>query len=375
MLNPLIELEKYGQSFWLDNISRELMTSGKLRKLIDEDGLKGMTSNPAIFEKAIGGSTSYDKEIERLFQLNQTATQIYERLAISDIQSAADHLAPIYDKTDGEDGYVSLEVSPNLSDDTEGTIDEARRFWKDVNRNNVMIKIPATPAGIPAVEQLISEGLNINVTLLFSQEVYEEVAEAYQRGLETRSSGGGKINRIASVASFFISRIDTLVDSLLAEQIRLCSDPAKRKLLTNLIGKTAIANGKLTYQRYKDIYSSPRWDFLTKKGARPQRLLWASTSTKNPDYRDVCYVEELIGENTINTLPDETLYAFRDHGQLSDSLEADLDEAAAIMISAEEVDISMNQIAVQLVEEGIRKFVDPYTKLLDAIEKKREQLI
>ncbi|MYA78118.1 MAG: transaldolase [Gemmatimonadetes bacterium] len=373
MANPLNQLERHGQSFWLDSISRELMYSGRLRKLIEEDGLKGMTSNPAIFEKAIAGSTDYDADIERLAAANRTALEIYETLAISDIREAADHLAVVYEATGGADGFVSLEVSPELADDTEGTIEEARRLWKAVDRPNVMIKVPATEAGVPAVRQLIGEGLNINVTLMFSRAVYEAVADAYISGLEDRLAAGGEISGIASVSSFFISRIDTLVDALLAERAERAGDPGERAAILELIGKTAIANGKTTYQRYKTIYTSPRWSALAEKGARKQRLLWASTSTKNPEYRDVLYVEELIGKNTINTLPDETLVAFRDHGRLADTLEAGIDEAWSIMAGVENVGISMDRVSEQLVEEGVRKFVDPFVKLIEAIERKRLQ--
>ncbi|MDE2726981.1 MAG: transaldolase [Gemmatimonadota bacterium] len=373
MANPLNQLERHGQSFWLDSISRELMSSGRLRKLIEEDGLKGMTSNPAIFEKAIAGSTDYDADIERLAAANRTALEIYETLAISDIREAADHLAVVYEATGGADGFVSLEVSPELADDTEGTIEEARRLWKAVDRPNVMIKVPATEAGVPAVRQLIGEGLNINVTLMFSRAVYEAVADAYISGLEDRLATGGDISGIASVSSFFISRIDTLVDALLAERAERTGDPGQQTAILELIGKTAIANGKTTYQQYKTIYASPRWSALAERGARKQRLLWASTSTKNPEYRDVLYVEELIGKNTINTLPDETLVAFRDHGRLADTLEAGIDEAWSIMAGVENVGISMDRVSEQLVEEGVRKFVDPFVKLIEAIERKRLQ--
>ena len=373
MANPLIQLEQHGQSFWLDSISRELLYSGRLRKLIEEDGLKGMTSNPAIFEKAIAGSTDYDADIERLAAANRTALEIYESLAISDIREAADHLAGVYEATGGADGFVSLEVSPERADDTAGTIEEARRLWNAVDRPNVMIKVPATEAGVPAVRQLIGEGLNINVTLMFSRAVYEAVADAYISGLEDRLAAGGDISGIASVSSFFISRIDTLVDALLAERSERAGDPGERAAILELTGKTAIANGKTTYQQYKTIYASPRWFELAERGARKQRLLWASTSTKNPEYRDVLYVEELIGKNTINTLPDETLGAFRDHGRLADTLEAGIDEAWSIMAGVEKAGISMDRVAEQLVEEGVRKFVDPFVKLISAIERKRMQ--
>ena len=373
MANPLVQLARHGQSFWLDNISRDLIASGRLSRLIEEDGLKGMTSNPAIFEKAIMGSTDYDDDIGLMAAQGRNAVEIYEALAVADIRQAADRLSAVYDATDGADGYVSLEVSPELADDTAGTIAEARRLWEEVDRGNVMIKVPATRAGIPAVRRLIGEGLNINVTLLFSRAVYETVAEAYIGGIEDRLAAGGAIGGTASVASFFISRIDTLVDALLAEREAQADDPEVRGMIRGLIGKTAIANGKTTYQLYKALYATPRWDALAEKGARPQRLLWASTSTKNPDYRDVLYVEELIGKDTINTLPDETLGAFRDHGRLSDTLEANIDEAGSVLANVEKAGISMDRVSAQLVEEGVRKFVDPFTKLMEAIEQKRLQ--
>ena len=373
MANPLVQLARHGQSFWLDNISRDLIASGRLSRLIDEDGLKGMTSNPAIFEKAIMGSTDYDDDIGLLAAQGRNAVEIYEALAVADIRQAADRLSAVYDATEGADGYVSLEVSPELADDTAGTVAEARRLWEEVDRRNVMIKVPATRAGIPAVRRLIVEGLNINVTLLFSRAVYETVAEAYIGGLEDRLAAGGAIGGTASVASFFISRIDTLVDALLAEQEEQADDPEVRAMIRGLIGKTAIANGKTTYQLYKALYETPRWNALAEKGARPQRLLWASTSTKNPDYRDVLYVEELIGKDTINTLPDETLSAFRDHGRLSDTLEANVDEAGSVLANVEKAGISMERVSDQLVEEGVMKFVDPFVKLMEAIEQKRLQ--
>ncbi len=373
MANPLVQLARHGQSFWLDNISRDLISSGRLSRLIDEDGLKGMTSNPAIFEKSITGSTDYDDDIGLLAAQGRNAVEIYEALAVADIRQAADRLSAVYDATEGADGYVSLEVSPELADDTAGTVAEARRLWEEVDRRNVMIKVPATRAGIPAVRRLIGEGLNINVTLLFSRAVYETVAEAYIGGLEDRLAAGGGISGTASVASFFISRIDTLVDALLAEREEQADDPEVRAMIRGLIGKTAIANAKTTYQLYKAMYATPRWNTLAEKGARPQRLLWASTSTKNPDYRDVLYVEELIGKDTINTLPDETLSAFRDHGRLSDTLEANIDEAGSVLANVEKAGISMDRVTDQLVDEGVRKFLDPFAKLMEAIEQKRLQ--
>jgi transaldolase/glucose-6-phosphate isomerase len=320
-VNPLKELLNYGQSVWLDYIRRNLITSGELKRLIDEDGLRGMTSNPSIFEKAIAGSTDYTDFLNSLKgRTDLDAKARYELLAIRDIQDASDLLRPVYESAKRNDGFVSLEVSPYLANDTDGTIAEARRLWSAVKRENVMIKVPGTPAGLPAIKQLIGEGININVTLLFAQEVYEQVAEAYIAGLEQCAAKGGDLSKIASVASFFISRIDTLVDSIANEKIKASKDPAQQAQLKSILGKVAIANGKLTYQRYLAIFSGPRWEALAKKGAHSQRVLWASTSTKNPNYRDVLYVEELIGKDTVDTIPPATLDAFRDHGKVRNSL-------------------------------------------------------
>src|SRR6202007_2996383 len=322
--NPLKGLLNFGQSVWLDYIRRSLITSGELRRLVVEDGLRGVTSNPAIFEKAIVGSTDYESVIDSEESAALDAKGLYEKIAVKDVQDAADMLRPVYDESKRRDGYVSLEVSPYLARDTKGTLEEARRLWKSVNRPNVMIKVPGTAEGIPAFQQLISEGININVTLLFAQEVYEQVAEAYVAGLEQLAARGSDVSQVASVASFFISRIDTLVDSRVTELLKTAADPAKRALLKSILGKVAIANGKLTYQRYQQIFSGPRWHALALKGAQTQRVLWASTSTKNPNYRDVIYVEELIGADTVNTMPPATLDAFRDHGKLSNSLTEDV---------------------------------------------------
>src|SRR5437867_8125372 len=298
--NPLKGLLAYGQSPWMDYIRRDLLTSGGLKKYIDNDGLRGMTSNPSIFEKAISGSTDYADLLQSLrSRTDLDAKARYEFLAIRDIQDAADILRPVYQSTKRRDGYVSLEVSPYLARDTQGTMEEARRLWKAVGRENVMIKVPGTAEGVPAFQQLISEGININVTLLFAQEVYERVAEAYIIGLEKLASRGGDVSRIASVASFFISRIDTLVDSIVAERLKTTTDPGQQALLKSVLGKVAIANGKLTYQRYQQIFSGPRWQALASKGAHTQRVLWASTSTKNPNYRDVHLVDELIANTPI----------------------------------------------------------------------------
>jgi len=330
-MNPLLGLQEQGQSVWLDYIRRHLITSGELKRLIDNDGLRGITSNPSIFEKAIAGSTDYADMLQELRARNLSAGDIYERIAIRDIQDAADLLRPVYDATNRRDGYVSLEVSPTLARKTQESIDEARRLWKAVGRENVMIKVPGTDEGAPAVRQLISEGININITLLFAQDAYEKVAEAYIAGLEDRVKKGQDISKMASVASFFISRIDTLIDSMLNERLKKTTDASQQALLSSLLGKVAIANGKLTYQRYQRIFSGPRWEALAAKGAQTQRGLWASTSTKNPKYRDVIYVEELIGPDTVNTMPLATIDAFRDHGQPRNSLTEDVAGAQKVM--------------------------------------------
>ncbi len=368
--NPVKDLQRYGQSIWLDYIRRNLLTSGELKKLIDEDGLRGMTSNPAIFEKAIVGSTDYTDLLQSLAQKHDLdAKARYEVLAIRDIQDAADFLRPVYDATRRRDGYVSLEVSPYLARDTNGTLDEARRLWKAVARENVMIKVPGTAEGIPAFQQLIGEGININVTLLFAQEVYEKVAEAYIAGLEQLSATGGDVSKIASVASFFISRIDTLVDSKVNEKLKAKPDAQQEALLKGILGKVAIANGKLTYQKYLQIFSGPRWEKLAARGAQTQRVLWASTSTKNPAYRDVVYVEELIGKDTVNTVPPATLDAFREHGRVRESLTENIESAKQTMSDLAKVGISMKEVTDQLTVEGVKLFADAFDKLLEAVEK------
>jgi transaldolase/glucose-6-phosphate isomerase len=367
--NPLKELTKFGQSVWLDYIRRDLLTSGELKRLIEEDGLRGMTSNPSIFEKAIAGSDLYAQtlaELEKRKDLD--AKGRYEELAIKDIQDAADFLKPVYQQTKKRDGYVSLEVSPNLAHKTQETLDEARRLWKRVGRENLMIKVPGTPEGIPAFQQLISEGVNINVTLLFAFDVYVRVAEAYVAGLEAFAKSGGDVSRIASVASFFISRIDTLVDGEIDAKLKTAANPADQTLLRSLHGKVAIANGKLTYQRYKQIFSGPRWDALASRGAQTQRVLWASTSTKNPAYSDVYYVEELIGPDTVDTIPPATFDAFRDHGKPRASLEENVQGAQETMQGLEKAGISMKAATDKLTVAGVKQFSDDFDKLLDAVK-------
>jgi len=369
--NPLQELHKYGQSVWLDYIRRSLITSGELKRLIEQDGLGGMTSNPAIFEKAITGSTDYaDALLELQKRKDLDASGIYEILAIKDIQDAADILRPVYERTHKRDGYVSLEVSPFLAHDTEGTINDARRLWRAVNRPNLMVKVPGTTEGVPAFQQLISEGLNINVTLLFSQQVYERVAEAYIAGLRKHVSSGGDPSHVASVASFFVSRIDSLIDGMLKAMIKATADVKQQALLRSLLGKVAIANAKLAYQSYKEIFSGAGWADLARKGAQTQRVLWASTSTKDPNYSDVLYVEELIGPDTVDTIPPATFDAFRDHGKPKASLEADLDAAQDTMETLEAVGISMQKVTDDLVVQAVKLFAEPFDKLLNAVDAK-----
>jgi transaldolase/glucose-6-phosphate isomerase len=368
--NPLQALLGYGQSMWLDYIRRDLITSGKLKAMIADDGLRGMTSNPAIFEKAIGDSSLYDDILKTLASrpdLDTTAR--YEQIAIRDIQGAADVLRPVYESSTFRDGYVSLEVSPLLARKTQETIDEARRLWKAVNRENVMIKIPGTAEGLPAIRQAIGEGINVNVTLLFAQEVYEKVAEAHVAGLEDLAKRGGKLNKIGGVASFFISRIDSLVDSMIDDKLKTATDAQQQALLKSLLGKVAIANGKLTYQRYQKIFSGPRWQALAAQGAQTQRVLWASTSTKNPAYRDVMYVEELIGPDTVNTMPPATIDAFRDHGKLRNSLTEDVAGAQSVMDNLAKAGISIKEVTTKLTDDGVKLFADAFHKLLAAVEK------
>lgn len=372
--NPLKQLLDYGQSMWLDYIRRDLFTTGKLKQMIADDGLRGMTSNPAIFEKAIADSSLYDDILKSLASRKDLdATGKFEQIAIRDIQDAADALRPVYEQSKFRDGYVSLEVSPYLARKTKETIDEARRLWKAVQRENVMIKVPGTAEGLPAIRQLIGEGLNINITLLFAQEVYEKVAEAYIAGLEEIAARGGNLKKIASVASFFISRIDSLVDSQLNDRLKNTADASQQSLLKSLLGKVAIANGKLTYQRYQRLFSGPRWQALAAKGAQTQRVLWASTSTKNPNYRDVIYVEELIGPDTVNTMPPATIDAFRDHGLLRNSLTEDVAGAQKVMDDLARAGISIKEVTDKLTQDGVKLFADAFDKLLAAVEKNTAQ--
>jgi len=372
--NPLLELAALGQSVWLDFIRRSLIDSGELARLVAEDGVRGVTSNPAIFEKAIASGDEYTGQIlEVAPAVDGEAARIFEALAVEDVRRAADVLRPVHEASGGADGFVSLEVSPELADDRDGTIAEARRLWAAVDRPNLMIKVPGTPAGVPAVRQLIAEGIHVNVTLLFARSAYVAVADAYLEALEERADQGLPIDRAASVASFFVSRIDTLVDQRLDERLNDAA-PAERPRLERLRGRVAIANAKLAYRHYRALVESERWRLLAARGARPQRLLWASTSTKNPAYRDTLYVEELIGPDTVNTVPPETLEAFRDHGIADETLTEGVDEAAAELAELERLGVSLDRATDELLADGIAKFVAPYRKLLDVVAQRSREL-
>ena len=370
--NPLKGLESLGQSVWLDYIRRDLISSGKLRRLIDDDGLRGMTSNPSIFEKAIVESNIYDQDIHDMAMKKKDIKSIYEALSQRDVQNAADEFRSVYKKTNGKDGYVSLEVNHHLAHDTKGTIEEAHRLWAAVNRPNILIKVPATSEGLPAIQRLIGEGININVTLLFGLPRYRQVAEAYIAGLEARAIQGKPVKHIASVASFFVSRIDALIDPLLEKII--AQDGPKADLAKKMHGQVAIASAKMAYQIYKDFFGSDRFKKLADKDAHVQRLLWASTSTKNPDYSDVKYVESLIGLDTINTVPPETLDEYRDHGNPKSTLGQDVEEASWIITRLPELGINIDKVTQQLEDEGVKKFNQPFDKLMEALAQHNTEL-
>jgi transaldolase len=372
--NPLRELNKLGQSVWLDYIRRRELLSGEMKRLIDKDGVSGVTSNPTIFEKAIAGSNDYDVAIATLAEEGLTGAPLFERLEVEDIQTAADLFRATYNTTNGQDGFVSIEVAPDLAHDTEATISQARRLWQSVNRPNIMVKIPGTKEGLPAIEQCLGEGININITLLFAQERYEEVAYAYVAALERRVREGKPIDRIGSVASFFVSRIDTLVDKLLDSKLGEAKAEAERQNIAGLQGKVAIANAKAAYEKFKAIFSSARFQALAAKGARVQRVLWASTSTKNPKYRDVLYAEELIGADTVDTMPPATVTAFRDHGKVRPSLEEDVARSHRVLQQLAEVGVSLQAATQQLEDEGVASFTRDFEKLLQALAEKRSAM-
>jgi transaldolase len=372
MTNPLQQLKAYGQSVWYDNIDRAQLLSGLFQRLIDEDGIVGTTANPTIFEQSISRGTAYDGQVRQLIQEGKSTREVYEALVITDIRTVADLLRPIYDTSSGGDGFVSLEVSPELAHDTEGTLAEVRRFWNTVDRPNLMIKIPATAAGIPAIRQALSEGININITLIFALENYRQVVDAYLSALEDRLATGKDIRHTASVASFFVSRVDTLVDALLEEKLKMVGESGERQKLKALEGKAAIANARLVYQEFKRLFGTPRFETLKRHGARVQRPLWASTSTKNPAYRDVLYAEELIGPDTVDTMPLQTIEHFRDHGRVRLSVEEHIAEGGAVIAALEAEGISYEQVTRQLQDEGVRKFADSFHTLFQSIESKRQ---
>jgi transaldolase len=372
MSNPLLQLKTHGQSVWYDNIDRAQLISGQFKQLLEQDGVVGVTANPTIFQKSISHGEAYDEQMTQLIKEGKSTNEIYEALVIRDICTVADILRPIYDRTNRQDGFVSLEVSPELAHDTERTLAEVRRFWKTVDRPNLMIKIPATPEGIPAVQQALTEGINVNITLIFSLDDYRSVADAYLSALEERNAEGKEIGHIASVASFFVSRVDTLVDQLLEDRIKTTSDSAERLKLKSLEGKAAIANARLVYQEFKRIFSTPRFETLKHSGAHVQRPLWASTSTKNPAYRDVLYAEELIGPDTVDTMPFETIENFREHGRVSRTIENDIPQAKAELVALEEVGIHYDKVTQQLQDEGVQKFANSFHELFKGIENKKQ---
>jgi transaldolase len=372
--NHLLELRDHGQSVWLDNLSRSIIQSGELGDMIANQGIRGITSNPAIFQKAIAGNKVYDEAILAGIKAGKSAHEIYESLAFKDIQDAADLLKPVYEASGGQDGYVSIEVSPKLARNTTGTIAEAFRFAQAVDRPNVMIKIPGTAEGFPAIERVTAEGIPINVTLLFAVEDYEKSAWAYIRGLESRVAQGKDISKVTSVASFFLSRIDVLIDGKLEDLLTQSSDAAEKTTISELMGKVAIANAKIAYQKYKEIYASDRWQALLAQGANEQRLLWASTSTKNPTYSDVMYVDNLVGDHTVNTMPPETIAACIDHCDIEDRIEMDVDQAKEVIATLQKLGIDLDQAMKQLEDEGIDKFIKPFDSLMGSLEEKMKQL-
>jgi transaldolase len=376
--NPILEIEQnYGQSIWMDNLSRTLIQSGELKQMIEERGIVGITSNPAIFEKAIVGNAVYDADIEAGISGKKSVLEIYESLVFDDIRNACDILRPVYDSSNKLDGYVSIEVPPNIADDTQSTIEEARRYYAQIGRENVMIKIPGTKMGLPAVEEVISDGINVNVTLLFSVDSYVETAWAYIRGLEKRAEKGEDISKIASVASFFLSRIDSNIDARIDKKLSEGVDDLNMEARLKAVkGKVAIANAKIAYQKYKEIFGSDRWKALAEKGAKVQRLLWASTGTKDPHYSDVMYVDELIGPDTVNTLPPNTIEACADHCSPASRIETGVDEAYQLIenLGSPDIDINLNEVMDELLDDGIDKFVKPFESLMSSLDEKVQKL-
>lgn len=372
--NTLHLLLDQGQSPWLDYISRSLLTSGKLTALM-EQGIVGMTSNPTIFQKAIGGSADYDDDLRALVRQNKSVDEIYDVLVLGDIRAAATALRPVYDRTQAHDGYVSIEVAPTLAYETDRTLTEARRLWNALGLPNIMIKIPGTAEGIPAFQRAIAEGINVNVTLVFSLDSYRGVAAAYIAGLEERTAAGRPIDRIASVASFFVSRVDTAVDKMLDERIAAAGDETRKSALRALQGKAAIANAKMAYAAYQEIFAGARWEALAARGARAQRCLWASTSTKNPAYRDILYAEQLIGPDTVDTMPEQTIDAFLDHGQVERTIDRDVEEVRAQLAAIEQAGIAMSDVTARLQQDGVKLFADSFVEMVNTIGERRAEML
>ena len=375
--NHILEIAQYGQSIWMDNLTRDLIESGDLKKMIEEQGIRGITSNPAIFEKAIAGNKIYEADIEKGIRAGLPTEKIYESLVFDDIRLACDIFGPVYEESNGLDGYISIEVPPTIAHDTEATINEARRYYQEIGRENVMIKIPGTDSGLPAVEEVIADGINVNVTLLFSVESYVNSAWAYIRGLEKRAAAGKDISKIASVASFFLSRIDSNIDKRIDDRLKAGVSAIEQEVKLKAIkGKIAIANAKIAYQKYKEIIQSDRWQALAAKGAKVQRLLWASTSTKDPSYSDVMYVDELIGPDTVNTLPPNTIEACADHCHVDNRVESNVQEAYNLIESLKDPDINIDidRVMDELLVDGIEKFVQPFQSLMNSLETKVKQL-
>jgi len=374
MANRLLDLKKYGQSIWYDNLNRGLIVSGDLQRLVDEDGVTGGTSNPSIFEKAVAGGDYYDADIERLTREGKDLPAIYDELTVTDVQQSADVFRPAFDEARGRDGHASIEVSPELAYDTEGSVAAARRLFAALDRPNTMIKIPGTAEGLPAIQKCLADGININITLLFGVENYEQVAWAYIAALEKRWAANEPIDGIASVASFFVSRVDTMIDEQLQKMVEAAAESSKSHV-RSLLGKAGVANARIAYAKYKEIFSSTRWKMLEAAGARPQRCLWASTSTKNPDYRDVMYIEPLIGRDTVNTMTQATIDAFRDHGVAAASLEQGVDEAFETVSQLEEAGIDFRAATDELQVQGVKLFTDSFTKANATIQQKRDALM
>ncbi|MEX0683805.1 MAG: transaldolase [Dehalococcoidia bacterium] len=375
MANPLLELKRLGQSVWYDNLNRELIRTRALQRMVEEEGVSGGTSNPSIFEKAVAAGDAYDEHLQEIVRDGVALDEIYDALTVTDVALSADIFRAVYDATPSADGYASLEVSPTIANDTERTISEAKRLFAALNRPNAMIKIPGTPEGLPAIEHCLAEGLNINITLLFGVENYEQVALAYIKALETRAAAGQPVDRIGSVASFFVSRVDSLIDDRLNALIAAAESDLERRRLETLQGKAGVANAKIAYAKYQEIFSGPRWEALAVEGARVQRCLWASTSTKNPNYRDVIYVEELIGPDTINTMPQNTLDAFRDHGIVAETITKGVDEARAHVQELANIGINLREVTDELQVQGVKLFSDSFAQARATVEEKRARIL